>query len=192
MSALRKNLNDISYITQYFSGEKMLETIVGNSKYLDITKPAHIIDAIPGKIEYQYGRTFTLWLAAPIPRTMWKEKPVISIGQILGEKVFGSGIGRAGGGIPPGFISELYWNFGVPGVLIGMYILGLWLKFIYVNFRKHFGQNKNILLIYISIMVPFVYLIQNSFTFFIIEAVKFIVPLFITLWFIGQQQRVGN
>jgi hypothetical protein len=73
---------------------------------------------------------------------MWKEKPVISIGQIPSEKVFGTGIDRAGGRIPPGFISELYWNFGIPGVLIGMHILGLWLKFLYINFRKNFLQNR--------------------------------------------------
>jgi hypothetical protein len=74
----------------------------------------------------RYGATMRYAAYALIPRLLWPEKPNVSRGAwfttYLGfspreeEATTSTGITAAG---------ELYWNFGVPGVMIGMCAIGL-------------------------------------------------------------------
>jgi hypothetical protein len=177
----------VSGMADYLGVEKILDVLVGSGKFLDITKPAHIMDAIPREIDYQYGETLMLWLVAPIPRSVWLSKPVIAIAATIGELVYHvtdtSGLGQ---GIPPTYIGELYWNLDVPGVLVGMFLLGAGLRFLYANMKEQLTYNKSAMVIYISIMLPCVNLLQNSFALFILDSAKQIIPLVAALYFIGR------
>jgi oligosaccharide repeat unit polymerase len=187
LTGFRAGFSDINELRPYLTGQKVFETIVGNRNFFGVAKTAHIIEAVPKQLEYQYGKTFVLWLAAPIPRTLWPEKPIINTGQMLGEVIFRSGIGMSGGGVPPGFVAELYWNFNLFGVLIGMFLLGCWLRFIYQNALPYLSTHKNALLIY---MLPFSFsLLGDSVSQVMLSTITDFVPLFLTLLFIGQCSR---
>lgn len=187
MTALRKNVNEVNALIDYLTMEKILDQLVGSGKFLDITKPAHIMAAIPTKVDYQFGMTFMLWLFAPIPRTLWVGKPVINISTTVGQMIYETmDVSGLGAGIPPGFVAELYWNFHFPGILAGLFVMGLWLKFLYVNFKEHLSSNKNAVLFYILLMMPCVNLLQGSFVSFIIDVLKALVPLMIVLRFVGK------
>ena len=102
-------------------------TFVYNRNFTDIPTSAQIIRAVPDVLEPAYGSTYTAWLVAWVPRSMWPQKPLISSGPVVGVRVFNT----AGSGVRPGFIPEAYWNFGVPGVFVGCVLLGLGLRRLY-------------------------------------------------------------
>lgn len=188
MTALRKDVGQFDAVVGYMTMENILIDLVGSGKFLDITKPAHIMAAIPTKLDYEYGATLMLWLLAPIPRSIWLSKPAIMVSTTIAQFVYGT-MDSAGNGysVPPGLIAELFWNLHILGVILGLFVMGIWLKFLYINFRKHLYSNKNAVLIYVMIMSPCVFVLQNSFSMFVLEALKAIIPLIIALHFIGRK-----
>lgn len=151
MLSFRQGRSDLERIQQHVSVSGVLEVTVGGRYFLDLTKTAHIISAIPEKLDYQYGRTLLTWLVAPVPRALWPEKPAIKVGIELGPLVFRT---NKVTGVPPGIISELYLNFGIPGVLAGMLTLGFFLSSLYATLRPRF-PNKAAVLIYALASVQF-------------------------------------
>jgi hypothetical protein len=94
------------------------------NRMFDPTPAAFLVQEIELR-GFQYGETMKYALYAFIPRILWPEKPNVSRGAwftaYLGfspreeESTTSTGITAVG---------ELYWNFGVPGVLIGMFFIG--------------------------------------------------------------------
>ncbi len=101
---------------------RVFEAAVINRNQLELPKTAHLIDAVPGELSFQYGRTIARWLLAPIPRSLWPDKPVIPPGPEVGRAVYGQRVA----GVPPALVGELYWNFHLPGVVLGAFGFG-WL-----------------------------------------------------------------
>lgn len=190
MTAFRKSVNEVDAISSYLTIEKGLDILVGSGKFIDITKPAHIMAAIPTKIDYAYGTTLVQWVLAPIPRSLWLAKPPILSSTTIGQFVYGtmdaSGMGAS---IPPGLIAELFWNFHLMGVIAGLFVLGTWLKFLYNNFKIHLNSNRNAMLIYLLLMSPCVDALQNSFGQLIIDGGKAMIPMLMALRFIGRPEK---
>ena len=91
-----------------------------------------IVRDTPSVSPFQNGRTLGLFFVAFIPRIFWPSKPEITLGQWITD-VYGSGPHiRSYTG--PGFIGDLYLNFGVVSVVLGMFVLGALLRLIQVRF----------------------------------------------------------
>lgn len=138
-------------LSSYLTDNSLIEGILGSRNWFDITSTAHVVDSVPQKLDYLYGQSLFSWVVAPVPRRIWKEKPVVRIGDMIGQVIFNRRHNITG--VPPGYIGELYINFGVPGVLLGMFLLGAFLKTLYVSFKPYLARNKNLLLIYIYLLV---------------------------------------
>jgi len=123
--------------------ENIARTTIGGRDALGLAKTAVLLEAVPREIEYQHGRTLLTWLVAPVPRSMWPEKPAIGVGIELGEAIYGT----AGAGVPPGIVGELHLNFGYIGVFIGLLMTGLIIRFLSVNLIALF-PSKGAILIY--------------------------------------------
>jgi len=106
-----------------------LDKIFGGRYFVDVTKTAHIINAFPSPIEYFYGKSLIGWVNVILPESLRLDSIYFSgLGQYLGQYVFG----YAASGVPPGIIAEFYINFGMAGVVIGMFIVGMLLKRIHI------------------------------------------------------------
>lgn len=125
MTALRPGIAD----------QNVLESIVLNRNQIELPKTAHIINAVPETLDFQYGKTLTRWLAAPIPREVWPDKPVIHPGPIIGNRIYGQRVA----GVPPGLIAELWWNFGWFGIFPGAFVFGGMLRWL----ENRFGLTGN-------------------------------------------------
>jgi len=88
------------------------------------------VSYIAGEVQtygLQYGATMDYIRYAFIPRILWPDKPAVTRGawftvytgfaETEAEATTSTGITATG---------ELYWNFGLPGVLAGMFVIG-WL-----------------------------------------------------------------
>jgi oligosaccharide repeat unit polymerase len=183
MSTIRQDFTSIDNQDVNFSILKSIEPAVLTTNMIDVSKTAHIIEAIPNKIDYQYGYTLTTASFAWIPRFLWKSKPVSNVDNTIGMKVFGSNT-YGSGGVPPGIFAELYWNFWIPGVLIGCFLIGRYLKIVHLTFTSY-NSNKNSLLIYVIVfMLNGIWLIGSSFSSTLIGLLTTLFPLILILNFI--------
>lgn len=186
MLALRARASGWSEVAGYLTGETILDKTVGNRNYLGIDKAGQIVNAIPDKLPYEFGSTLVTWVVAPVPRTSWPDKPIILAGATIGQLVYETkDPSGSGAGVPPGFIPELYWNCGVPGTIVGVFLLGGWLKFLYRSFEPYIRTNKAALVIYVTTMTSFsFYLMGGTLSGAIIQTLTQTIPLFAAVWFI--------
>ena len=128
-------------------GSEVLNSLVVDRNNIGLCKTGHIINGIPDLLEYKWGETIWVWFVAPIPREVWPGKPIMG-GEALtiGDVIFNSGIS----GVPPGYIVEMYWNFHVPGVLIGCLLLGMMLRVFYERFRPVRGGDPFSIALYVA------------------------------------------
>lgn len=97
-----------------------------NRNAYDIGKTALIVNAVPEQLPYQDGATIARFFAAPIPRSIWPDKPIISPGPIIGRVLYET----TASGVPPGLTGELVWNFGRTASVILAFAIGLVLGWI--------------------------------------------------------------
>jgi oligosaccharide repeat unit polymerase len=173
-------------LTGFLNAGTVVEQLLLNRNWLDVAKTAHIIDEVPGTMDFQYGQTMITWLFAPVPRQVWISKPAVRIGPELGYLIFDTG--RLKTGVPPGIIGELYLNFGYFGIAVGMLIFGYWLKYLYNSFRRHIATNKNAMLLYIALLVPFsLSLFGGDFSGVMISVLRSLLTVSIMLALIGRR-----
>lgn len=173
--------NLASLFTTSTSPFRVVDSLIVNRNLIDISKTAHIISAVPEKLPYQWGQTLVTWAFAWIPRSFWASKPIVNTGQILGPTVFGSSTAIGGGGVPPGLIAELFWNFSLPGVLVGSILLGYLLKVIGVTLQAY-HLNRNVVLLYVtSFMTIGIGLLGSSVSQVIIGFLTNFVPMYLIL-----------
>lgn len=187
MSAIRAAKN-VQVDQIKFSFAKAIEPAILTTNMIDVSKTAHIMDAIPGKLDYQYGATLTTVFLAWIPREIWANKPVTNVDNIIGMKVFGATT-YGSGGVPPGMIAELYWNFWIPGVIIGCFLIGFLLKIINQTILSNI-TNPNMIIIYV---VNFMFLglsvIGSSFSSMLVGILETLLPLLLVLYTITEKKE---
>lgn len=92
---------------------------------------SRVVDQTPESVPYWNGETYKPLLTSFIPRALWRGKPEERIGYSVGIRY-----GFTFPGLPVEtsmnlpWIIEMFMNFGVPGVLIGMSLIGILLAFL--------------------------------------------------------------
>jgi peptidoglycan/LPS O-acetylase OafA/YrhL len=85
-----------------------------------------LIRDTPKVSPFQNGKTIGLFFVAFIPRAIWPDKPIITIGQFFTD-VYGTGP-HIEQGTAPSQIGEFFINFGYLGIVGGMLFYGLALR----------------------------------------------------------------
>jgi hypothetical protein len=83
------------------------------------------------------GRSYLVALTAFIPRPLWKDKPR-GVGSLYARWFLGAGF--TGTTIPVGPEAEMYWNFGLPGVVVLSLLYGLCLGWIYQFYVRRYDN----------------------------------------------------
>lgn len=83
-----------------------------------------LIDTVPERADFRYGRTYYVQLVNPIPRAIWKGKPDDDAGLELARIKGMIQHGEAYLTNSPGLIGEMYWNGGLPGIILISALLG--------------------------------------------------------------------
>jgi oligosaccharide repeat unit polymerase len=116
-----------------------------------------IIDAIPSKIDYLFGNIFFDILTYPIPRAIWPDKPFARELEIIWMLTGGRDLGYAA----PNF-GEFYMHFGVPGIILGMFLFGIISKAIYMYWKLN-PESKSSQLILASVAPYLITLIDRGY-----------------------------
>jgi oligosaccharide repeat unit polymerase len=101
---------------------------------------AIMLDIVPARIPFQYGETFLEFFAMFVPRALWAGKP-LPIGFVISMALGGPRAGK-----PSTILGELYLNFHVPGIMVGMVIFGILARAVYAYLQDNWGNPAAILL----------------------------------------------
>ena len=99
---------------------------------------AYIVDQAPRRVEYLNGESYSDILYKLIPRLLWPDKPNPSYGQLFGHMFQFLAPDDTSTSINFPQLVETYVNFGIPGVLIGMFLMSqiYWTLCYFMNSRK--------------------------------------------------------
>lgn len=130
----------------------------GMSSLLNMSNRFHGADSlitcmatVPEYHPYEGGRTlYLLPLTVFVPRAIWPDKPKIGLGTFFRENIWRGPDSQAasGGQIAMTQMGELYINFGVWGIAIGMLILGGFHRFVYSYAMANMGRGGYSMLLF--------------------------------------------
>lgn len=89
---------------------------------------ALIIDKVPRVHAYDFGSHLGLIPLSILPRALWPEKPTISLGIWFGDELVPPGLFRPGASVAVTWPGEFYLSFGAVGVIVGMFLVGIFLQ----------------------------------------------------------------
>ena len=115
---------DAALVAANFIGQNLIEN----------GKTASIVKAVPGRLDFQFGKTYVDAVLVLIPRSLYPDKTTVNLDTVIGNKVFECDAFGACG-VPPGFVAESYLNFGPIGVLVCAALYGLLIGKLDARFR---------------------------------------------------------
>ena len=132
-----------TYWAETFAGRRDLQeaTSSATSRADFIHQVAYIHSMTPSEIPYQYGRTYSYFAVALVPRALWPEKPqagsangffAISYGLLTEEGAKTTTFGMS-------LLGEAFINFGWVGVILVMLVQGLAISIL----ERIFGSQKS-------------------------------------------------
>lgn len=167
----------------------LIDTFILTRTFADHPTTVNIVEAIPERLPYANGSTITAWLAAPIPRSVWPDKPLISSGPVLGRVIFGN----TRSGVPPGMIAESYWNFGLSGLLAISFLCGLVIRRLGEYWAPYASVSPGAaVLLSVAAVRPGVDLMSNSVGFAPFTLLQTLVLLVPVILFVGSRRPSGR
>jgi hypothetical protein len=125
------------------SGRDRAQTFLERSSLLGSLQT--IVEKTGNGVAYQHGYTLTPILATFVPKILWSDKPDIPTGQLVNKEFHFTDSDDIF--ISPSNLGELYWNFGWPGILGGMALIGAALGFVGGRFNLAHGKTVTRLLV---------------------------------------------
>lgn len=94
-----------------------------------------VVRYTPSQIPYRLGATLEGLWTGMVPRIVWPDKPNIGIGYWFASRYWGTPEDVPEVPQTVTHPGELYIDFGLIGVIVGMALLGLWYRFAYAALR---------------------------------------------------------
>jgi len=96
------------------------------------------LEYVPSRLNYQWGATYVEALTRPIPRPLWRNKPVAAETQLM-ETIWPD-LARIHVGFAFSVFAEPYLNFGWPGVLVFAFLFGAAWRALYSWYLANSGN----------------------------------------------------
>jgi hypothetical protein len=115
-----------------FSNELDAKTMAGSRILTNIYTLNKVIALTPEKVAFFEG-SYTAIYTKFIPRLLWSDKPTEIAGNFWGHRYHFIDLADNLTSWNFGVLPEFYANFGIFGVLFGMFLLGLFIKFLIIK-----------------------------------------------------------
>jgi len=148
-----------------------------------------LIDGVPDNLNFQYGIQYFYRFAfiAFIPRIIWPDKPIIST-EFLYTRAFYGRVPTTHTLTIPG---ELYLQFHVVGIIIGMFILGIILKTSY-NYLILNNNNPGVVLLYSVIFLSSIFCLRANLGGLMISIFIYTLIVFLSIKIIRKKLRLSK
>jgi oligosaccharide repeat unit polymerase len=126
-------------LTNVLSLQYLVKRTLASRDFADVTTFAHIIRWVNNQQELLFGETYFRTAVNFIPRGLWPDKPR-SFGTYAFDIFYQDVLGESKTGVPTSILGELYWNFHLPGLLVGMLVFGIIIRIIYEFLIRNRGN----------------------------------------------------
>src|SRR5207244_4064473 len=130
---------------------------------------------------YLLGESWLALAVAPIPRWLWPEKSEFFYWTDTRIAFNVTGIHA-----PTPFVGILYANLSWFGILVGMFVYGLFHRALYEWLRRH-PRDQNVVLMYALVLMYFAPTLLG-----ISAALQYLVPVWLILRFVGVRPEAGH
>jgi len=116
-----------------------------------------LLRGVPNEFPLQYGKPFLDFFKALIPAGLLPitgAREVLRV-YLLGEQIRDTFWPHYGGGTPPSILGFLYLNFHFIGIIVGMFLLGIFSKMVY-GYLLYNQQNRGVVLLYGLTLLGFI------------------------------------
>jgi hypothetical protein len=134
-----------------------------------------VVALTPDYIPYWQGHTYHTLFTSFVPRAIWRDKPESTIGQDFGHRYGILSTEDTGTSINLPWLVEFYVNFGYFGVIIGMFLVGVFFRLLLEMFNI---PNHNVIYHSMAVAIIFGLFFAESNLALMIGA---IIPAFISL-----------
>jgi hypothetical protein len=122
---------------EHYKNKNILEEIAEDKSVIhrvaNIGLFSYVIALTPDYIPFWFGESYrTLWTSF-IPRFLWPGKPQATIGQDFGHRYLLLQVYDKGTSINLPWLIEFYINFGILGVLSGMFFVGIFFRLLLIK-----------------------------------------------------------
>jgi hypothetical protein len=129
--ALKRPVETISRISRfagsYEFGDYLMKGVRATTRRSDgLGILSVILRDCPSRVPFQGGWTLGYIPLSYVPRLVWADKPDMTTGQWVTDNFGGGPAIRSA--TAPTWIGELYYNFGWPAIVIGMLIMGVFMR----------------------------------------------------------------
>ena len=171
-----KNVNeeDLS-----ISGDSYVDKIFGNRNLLSCDKVGILFEAINNnKYQMEYGQSFVDIFLAPIPKSLWVNKPETAI-EVRTEFLYIGPLGSSGT-VPPSLIGEGYLEFGFFGIIVLLFAYGYFMAYMYNVFNNSVKSASFVLYFFFCYNFGF-NLIGFSVAMVIVQYLTAVIPVYFIL-----------
>jgi hypothetical protein len=153
-----------------------------------VSSLATLMSKTPEVIDFKYGQSYLQAFTSFIPRFIWPDRPA---------SIFNNEFAREYGFIDPSdfvtvvnisALEELYINFYIPGVVIGMFLIGLFMRNIYRYFIQINNSTLSIF-IYIFVFLNAIKLVELPFAIFFMGLWRELVVLLVIATFVKRRKE---
>jgi len=143
-----------------------------------------IIKDISQSGEFWYGRYYVYFpILVFVPRIIWSDKPVLDFGLWFTQTYWNPNAFHSTAITYPG---DFYLNFGLTGVLLGMFFTGIIYRFVYERFKMNVSPSA--LFIYIFVFLAITNH-EGDFVSIYSGAIKQLIELVIISYFVIRKER---
>lgn len=178
------------HLIQSWDSQDYLDESLGKAKarVALINQVAVVVRDVPRWVPYAKGETiFYPMVAYFVPRLIWPDKPPFLLGREFGVTFRVVNMADKKTSIAATVPGELYWNFDVPGIVVGMAVWGIFLRFLYRRYGSTPGLDPARRAIHIVLLVQFA-LFSGGIAGHTVPIVRTVILLEVFLWF---SRRIG-
>jgi O-antigen polysaccharide polymerase Wzy len=146
-----------------------------------------IIDRVPDVLQFQNGRTLLAMLTIAVPSSWYPDKYLTAPG-VFTLSIEPDRWVREGTTLPPGLIGEMYMNFGVIGVFLGL--LGFGAAFGWIRrVLKRRGRDPVVVTLYAFAVAMMAHYVRGELVSPTVLLLIFVLPMLVLLGLVGGGQR---
>ncbi|MEK7555445.1 MAG: hypothetical protein AAB516_01335 [Patescibacteria group bacterium] len=136
------------------------------------------------------GKPLLKFFISFIPRPLWENKPTINIdGNAFGHLINILSPGDSMTSVGPTIVGDWYWNFGVVGIIFGMFFMGFLWRIFYEYLIKGTVLSLSGVFIYSVVFVQVVKGIENEIVSVYAGLAKFLIILLIIHFFLTWKSK---
>lgn len=170
--------------------EALTNQIFGSTYFLDVNIPILII-ALSRPEDKFWGESYTYWTFAWIPRALWPDKPVVTLGPHVKQEVLG--IRNTVGGVNPTGPGEAFLNFGWLGMLVGFGLGAMYRAIEYLTLSPRSLRQRYGFWMYPIVAYPFITAtLQSSFAAALTTSLLKAILMFFILKLFSLKFRLGS